>query len=94
MLQIFVLAIAAGIYKESWLVFGGAFLGLLCFFMMPVLGKILALLIAGAWGFIGYMLGNEFFGQEAGYVIGGFFFIASFGVSLSGIEYGKDIAKE
>lgn len=29
MFQILIVAIASGVYKESWLVFGGAFLGLL-----------------------------------------------------------------
>ena len=94
MFQILIFAIAGGFYKESWLVFGGIFLGLMLVFMIPVIGKIVGLALAGAFGYIGYMLGTEWWGQEAGYVVGGLFFIVSFGVNFGGIDYMNDISKK
>jgi hypothetical protein len=94
MFQILIVAIVAGVYKESWLVFGGAFLGLMLVLMIPVIGKIVGLALAGAFGGIGYILGNEWWGQEAGYVVGGLFFMISLGASFGGIDYMNDISKK
>jgi len=94
MFQILLVAIAIGVYKESWLVFGGIFLGLMLVLMIPVIGKIVGVALACAFGAIGYTLGTDWWGQEAGYVVGAFFFIVSIAASLGGIEYMNDISKK
>lgn len=91
--QILIVAIVGGVSMGSWLVFGGVLLGLILVFMIPVIRKIVALALAGVFGYMGYMLGTELWGQEAGYVIGGLFFMASMGASLMGIDYINDISK-
>jgi hypothetical protein len=92
--QILVIAIAIGYYNKSWYIFAGTFLGLLILFAIPYVRRIISLALAGPFGLFGYLIGNDFWGQEAGYVIGGFFFLSSLAISFGGIDYMSDISKD
>lgn len=92
-IQIIIIAIALGVYQESWIVFFGTLIGLIIAIQIPVLGKILALILAILIGYFSYIFGAAIWGDNAGYVIGGIAFFTSLGVNLSGIDYLKDVSK-
>jgi len=92
--QVLIVAIVAGVSMKSWLVFGGTLLGLMFVFMIPVVGTIVAFALAGVFGFIGFMLGNDLWGPLAGFAVGGLFFLISLGASTIGSEYLNDISKK
>ena len=46
--------------QESWLVFGGAFVGLYVLYVIPIIGKLVAIILAAAWGLAGYTFAVAF----------------------------------
>lgn len=88
--EIGLIAIAVGVYCQSWYVFGGVLLGLICTMMIPLLNIILAITLSVIWGGIGYEIGT-FFSTQASYVICGLSFLSGIGIHLAAIEWSKDI---
>lgn len=58
LLEIFVIAIVAGFYYQSWWVFGSVILGLFIALNFKVLAIILNISFSIGWGFIGFVLGT------------------------------------
>lgn len=93
-LQVLVVATAAGWHYQSWFVFGGVLLGLFVLVAIPVVGQIVGVLLAAAFGLIGYYLGNWSWGREAGYFFGIVWFLMGIGANFGAAEYFRSIAKE
>ncbi len=93
-LQIVIVAIIAGFHEGSWLIFGGAFIGLTIVLLTPKIGKIVGLALAAYFGYVGFMFGYASYGIEAGVVVGAFFSMLSLAASYGGMDYMKDLSKE
>ena len=90
--EITIVAVAIGIYTESWWWFGGVFLGLIVLAVLPTLGTILCYVFGIAWGVLAYWLVNYIFEDtSAAWVIGIIIGIAGIGANLAGKQYYNDI---
>lgn len=94
MLQILIASIAMGYAKESWLMGAGTFIGLFIVLMIPYIGKIVALALACFFALAGYLIGESWWGREAGYVFAGLFFLISLGWSFGGKTAIDDMGKK
>jgi hypothetical protein len=89
--QVFVSAVAIGLWASSWIVFGVAFVGLIFAATKPQTQKILVLVFGISWGVLAWFLAGIFFGLAAQVVLGILFAMAGLGINLSAIEWVKDM---
>ena len=89
--EVFIVAVVIGVASGSWLWFGGTLLGLIILSSIPSIGTVICYVFGVAWGFVGYYIGNLFFGESAGWVIGAIAGLCGIGANLSGRKYFEDL---
>lgn len=88
--EIFIIAILAGLFKESWWWFGGTFIGLAILLSIPFLGTAFCIVLSLLWGIIGYSFG-AMLSDAAAWVIGILSFMAGLGIHFSGRQGIQDM---
>lgn len=92
--QILILAIAGGIYWESWIIFGAILLGTIVLIgSNKIVGQIVGFLLAAGIGIAGYYVGN-YWGEDAAIIVAIIAFLSALGANLAGIEWTQDINKK
>ena len=91
LIQILIIAGAAGFHQESWVIFGVAFFALIILMVIPVVSNIVGFLLAGLFGITGYVLGTEWWGENGGYWTGGLTFLAVLGANIELLDKNKEV---
>jgi hypothetical protein len=94
MLQVFCIAVALGIYYESWWVFGGTLLGLIFGVSTSAfIGAILAIGLGIGWGYVTYHIMDTFgAGSDATWVVTILVTLGTMGANFAGVEWTQDVA--
>lgn len=89
--EIAIIAIVAGIYTKSWLIFGATFVGLAAALAFPIVAIPLMVLLSIGWGVIGYSIGSLVGSKDASVVLGIIGLLAGLGVHMAAIKWVEDI---
>jgi hypothetical protein len=90
--QIILLAIAGGLYSESWWVFGAILISLIIFLRVKILALIVVFSLSAGWGFAGYIIGAAVGSSGASEVLAIVAFLSALGLNFSGLQWANDIA--
>ena len=89
--EIFIIAVIFGVGYESWIVFGGVFLGLIYGMKIKPLAIVFCYLFGIIWGIIGYIIGMFIGSHGASISLGIIGLIVGIKTHLSAIEWVKDL---
>jgi|SaaInlStandDraft_4_1057021.scaffolds.fasta_scaffold17910_2 hypothetical protein len=90
-IQILLIASAAGFHQKSWGIFGVVIFALIIMMVIPVLSNIVGFLLAGLFGLTGYVLGAEWWGETGGYWAGGITFLVILGANIELLDKHKEV---
>lgn len=90
LLEIFVIALVAGFYYQSWWLFGGIIVGLFIALNFRVLAIILNVLFSLGWAFIGFVIGTYTQNFTASLLLSAVGLIAGLIFHKSGIKWSKN----
>lgn len=91
--EVFLVAVGAGLLYKSWYVFGASWIGLLIAMQFSPLATPLCIGLSLAWGAAGYVLAEHLkWGGGAEVVIAGLAFAITMGFHLGAIDHTKDLS--
>lgn len=94
MLEIMMVAIAVGVFNNSWIWGGATFFLAMLLMSTAHASKAVPPLAAIAWGYIGYAIGGFFGSTNAAAMIGLLFAAISYGLHLQALEHFTDLQHE
>ena len=89
--QTLIIASVAGFHQESWVIFGVVIATLIILMAIPVISNFVGFALTGLFGYAGYVLGNEWWGQTGGYWTGGITFLVVIGANMELLEKNKEV---
>ena len=91
MIQTLIISSAAGFYKESWWAFIIVILAMITIMAIPFISNFVGYALAGLFGYAGYYIGNDLWGQTGGYWAGGITFLIIFGANSELLDKTKKL---
>lgn len=88
--EVFAISIAAGLYYQSWWVFGGILFAMLIMLNVRVLAIVLLGILSLLWGGVGWYIGSYFWETSAAVVLG-VILLSTGGMHMSALEWVEDL---
>ncbi len=83
LIQVAIVSSAAGLHQESWIVFFIVVFAIFISMAIPFLNNLVGLVLAGLFGYLGFVLGLEWWSQSAGFWIGGIAFLVVLSTNIN-----------
>lgn len=90
-LEVFTIAIAMGLYYQSWWGFGGILFAMLIMLNVRALAIVLLGLLSLLWGGVGWYIGSYFWDTSAATVLGIILLLSTGGIHMSALEWVEDL---
>lgn len=90
-LEVFTIAIAMGLYYQSWWGFGGILFAMLIMLNVRVLAIVLLGLLSLLWGGVGWYISSCFWDTSAATVLGIILLLSTGGIHMSALEWVEDL---
>lgn len=91
MFQVLLLSGFMGLHEKSWILFFIAIFVLCTILIIPVLSSLAGFLMSCLFGYVGYVLGTEWFGDTGGYWAGGITFMVVLGANFELLDKNKEV---